>query len=69
MNIQTARKIIKSQIPARPIASEWIGVEVQTFRGIGTVSYAFHNVQDSVTLKVVYPNGSGYTFSDLVTVI
>jgi len=69
MNIQTARNIIGSQIPERPIAPEWMGVTVSTWRGNGEVVRAFHNVQNSVTLKVKYPNGSGYTFSDLVTVI
>ena len=69
MNIQTARNIIGSQLPERPIASEWMGVTVSTWRGNGEVVRAFHNVQNGVTLKVKYPNGSGYTFSDLVTVI
>ena len=69
MNIQTARNIIGSQIPERPIAQEWMGVTVSTWRGNGEVIRAFHNVQGSVTLKVKYPNGSGYTFNDLVTVI
>ena len=69
MNLQTARKIIKSQIPARPVAHEWLGVTVSTYRGIGEVVEAFHNVNNGVTIKVKYPNGSGYTFTDLVTVI
>ncbi len=70
MNLQTARKIIKAQIPARPVAHEWIGRTVLApWRGEGTVVEAFHNVNDGITIKVVYPNGSGYTFTDLVTVI
>lgn len=53
----------------RPIASEYIGANVQTYRGIGEVVHAFHGVSGNVTLKVIYPNGSGYTFAHLVTVI
>lgn len=69
MNLQTARKIVRSQIAPRPIASEWLGVIVSTYRGNGKVVKAFHNVNNGVTLKVKYPNGSGYTFAELVTVI
>jgi hypothetical protein len=69
MNIQTARKIVGSQIPKCPIAPEWMGVTVSTWRGNGEVVRAFHNVNGGVTLKVKYPNGSGYTFTHLVTVI
>lgn len=69
MNLQTARKIVGSHIPPRPIANEWLGVTVSTYRGIGEVVEAFHNVNNGVTIKVKYPNGSGYTFAELVTVI
>jgi len=70
MNLQTARKIVGSHIAPRPIAHEWIGRTVlASWRGEGTVVEAFHNVNDGITIKVVYPNGSGYTFTDLVTVI
>ena len=70
MNIQTARRIIGSQLPPRKVAHEWLGRKVSTsWRGEGTVTEAFHNVNNGITIKVKYPNGSGYTFTDLVTVI
>jgi hypothetical protein len=70
MNIQTARKIIGSQLPPRKIAHEWIGVEVRSsWRGVGVVSEAFHNVNDGISIKVIYPNGSGWTFTDKVSVV
>jgi hypothetical protein len=69
MNKAQVKAIMRKSIPARPIAHEWIGVQVDTFRGVGTVSHAFHNVNDGVTIKVIYPNGSGWTFTDKVTVI
>ena len=69
MNIQTAINIIGSQLPPREVAHEWLGVTVKSPMGVGVVVEAFHNVQDGITIKVKRENGSGYTFTDLVTVI
>lgn len=69
MNIQTARKIIGSQLPPRKVASEWLGLTVESPMGVGTVVEAFHNVNNGITIKVNRANGSGYTFTNLVTVI
>ena len=69
MNKYQAKAIMSKHIAPRPIASEWIGANIRTPMGSGTVLHAFHNVNDGVTLKVKYPNGSGYTFAHLVTVI
>lgn len=69
MNKYQAKQIMSKHIAPRPIASEWIGAHVSTPMGNGTVVEAFHNVNNGVTLKVNRPNGSGYTFAHLVTVI
>lgn len=63
------QKSVARNVPTMPIAPEWIGATVSTFRGNGEVVRAFHNVNNGITLKVRYANGSGYTFTDQVTVI
>jgi len=69
MNKAQVKAIIAKHIPACPPAPEWVGVEVRSCMGVGVVSEAFHNVNDGITLKVIYPNGSGWTFADKVSVV
>jgi hypothetical protein len=70
MNKYQAKAIMSKHLPVCPPAPEWIGRKVSTsWRGEGTVVEAFHNVNNGITIKVKYPNGSGYTFTNLVTVI
>jgi hypothetical protein len=69
MNKYQVKNVISKSIPACSPAPEWIGLTVQGALGIGTVVEAFHNVNDGITIKVDRENGSGYTFTDKVTVI
>ena len=69
MNKYQAKQIMSKHIAPRPVATEWLGLTVQSPMGLGTVVEAFHNVNNGVTLRVKRANGSGYTFAHLVTVI